>query len=112
MVRLEQELYEADRHLERDQARLTEIAQELARDEPEWRAAEQALGEVVGALMTAEEQLNTWETEWDGFTQAAAETGRTGAGRAGDYQCAGAEPGARSRASAPPRGRGRASGGR
>jgi chromosome segregation protein len=72
LVRLEQELYEAEHHLERDQTRLADIASELARDEPAWRLAEQTLSEVVGAVMTVEDQMKAWEFEWDGFNQASA----------------------------------------
>jgi chromosome segregation protein len=72
LVRLEQELYEAGRHLERDQARLAEIDQELVRDEPELSLADETLGEVSAVTMTTEDQLKVWESEWDGFNQAAA----------------------------------------
>ncbi|MBK1723401.1 chromosome segregation protein SMC [Thiocystis violacea] len=72
LVRLDQELYEAEHHLQRDQARLAEIEEGLARDEPELRVAEAALGEASGVLMTAEDQLKGWESEWDAFNQAAA----------------------------------------
>ena len=75
LVRLEQELYEAERHLERDQQRLTEIHRELAEHEPELNAADAALNEAAGELMTVEDQLKTWESEWDGFNQAAARPG-------------------------------------
>ncbi|MBK1716920.1 chromosome segregation protein SMC [Thiocystis violacea] len=72
LVRLEQELYEAERHLERDRERLTEIDRALAQDGPELERAETELAEAVGSLMTVEDRLKIWETEWDGFNQAAA----------------------------------------
>ncbi len=71
LVRLEQELYEAEHHLKRDQTRLAEIAQSLARDEPDWETAGQTLNEAIGVLMTAEDRLNTWQADWDHFMQAA-----------------------------------------
>ncbi len=39
---------------------------------PGLEQAEAELAESVGALMTVEDQLKGWETEWDGFNQAAA----------------------------------------
>lgn len=72
LARLEQALDEAEDHLERDQARLTEIDAILTRDRPDLTAAEASLGEAAGVLMTAEDQLQGWESEWDAFNQMAA----------------------------------------
>ncbi|NEX22218.1 chromosome segregation protein SMC [Thiorhodococcus mannitoliphagus] len=72
LVRLDQELYEAEHHLERDQQRLGEIDVVLTRDEPDLETAEKALREAAGELMTVEDQLKAWESEWDAFNQAAA----------------------------------------
>ncbi|AHF02813.1 chromosome segregation protein SMC [Marichromatium purpuratum 984] len=73
LARLDQEQGDAARHLERDRARLVELEQALAADEPELARAEQALAEVAGSVMTAEEQLRSWEAEWDRFNREAAQ---------------------------------------
>ncbi len=72
LVRLEQERHEAEHDLERDQARLSEIAAALTHDTPQLKVAESTLGEAMGALMNAEDQLEGWESEWDAFNQTAA----------------------------------------
>ncbi len=71
LVRLDQELNEAEHHLERDETRLAQIDQALSEDEPGLAQTDRALSEAVGIVITAEDQLKTWETEWDAFNQAA-----------------------------------------
>ncbi len=71
LVRLDQELDDSQGHLERDETRLAELADALARDEPLLAVAEAELGESVGVVITAEDQLRTWESEWDRFNQEA-----------------------------------------
>ena len=71
LVRLDQELAEIEHHLERDQARLAELGADLARDEPLLEQAHGELNEAIGVVMTSEDQLRAWESEWDGFNREA-----------------------------------------
>ena len=71
LVRLDQELAEIGHHLERDQARLAELSAEVARDEPLLAQAHRELNEAVEVVMTSEDQLRAWESEWDGFNREA-----------------------------------------
>jgi chromosome segregation protein len=71
LVRLDQELAEAGHHLERDQARLAELGAELNRDEPLLEEAQSELNAAIGVVMTAEDQLRAWESEWDSFNREA-----------------------------------------
>lgn len=71
LVRLDQELAEVGHHLERDQDRLAELAAALASDEPLLTEAQSELSAAIEAVMTTEDQLRAWETEWDSFNREA-----------------------------------------
>jgi chromosome segregation protein len=72
LVRLDQEIGEADDHLERDQARLTEIADALSGDEPELEQADRSLAVVLDHVAVADDRLRDWERRWDDFSREAA----------------------------------------
>ncbi|SDW02496.1 chromosome segregation protein SMC [Thiocapsa roseopersicina] len=72
LVRLDQEIGEAEDHLERDRGRLAEIDRNLARDEPELAGADQALSAAVLSVAGAEDRLKQWERLWDDFSREAA----------------------------------------
>jgi chromosome segregation protein len=71
LVRLDQELGEVGHHLERDQVRLTQLGAELTRNEPLLAHAQAELNDAVGVVITAEDQLRAWESEWDSFNREA-----------------------------------------
>ncbi|RKT45128.1 chromosome segregation protein SMC [Thiocapsa rosea] len=72
LVRLDQEIGEAEDHLERDRGRLAEIDRNLARDDPELTGADQALAAAVLSVAGAEDRLKQWERLWDDFSREAA----------------------------------------
>ncbi|QGU32381.1 chromosome segregation protein SMC [Thermochromatium tepidum] len=72
LKRLDQELYEATQHLERDRERLAEIERALAEDEPQLKQAESELTEATVALMTLEDRLQSWESEWEALNIESA----------------------------------------
>jgi len=71
LVRLDQQLAEVGHHLERDRIRLAELGAELTRDEPQLAQAQAELSDAVGVVMTAEDQLRAWESDWDRFNGEA-----------------------------------------
>ncbi len=77
LEQVEQGLEEARCHLETDHKRLEELAQALVEDEPlleEARVVEQT---TLARLAEAEVLLNEWQSEWDRFTERAAEPRQT-----------------------------------
>jgi chromosome segregation protein len=72
LVRLDQEIGEAEDHLERDRTHLDAIEQALARDEPAAGEAERALAEILDQVATADADLRAWESRWDAFSRDAA----------------------------------------
>ncbi|WP_295458322.1 chromosome segregation protein SMC [uncultured Thiodictyon sp.] len=76
LVRLDQELDDANYHLERDLKRLAELDADLARDEPLRAAAQAGLDGAAAAVALAEDQQSHWEGEWDRFNQEATGPGQ------------------------------------
>lgn len=67
---------EAVRHLEQDTRRIEELGSALAAIEPEREAIVAREEAASAALEAAEAAMQTWQQEWDAFTQAAAEPRR------------------------------------
>ncbi|WP_295460929.1 AAA family ATPase, partial [uncultured Thiodictyon sp.] len=76
LVRLDQELDDANDHLDRDLKRLAELDGDLARDEPLLAAAQAGLDAAAAAVALAEDRQSHWEAEWDRFNQEAAGPGQ------------------------------------
>ena len=76
LSQLEKDLNEARSHLDLDQQRITDLQQELEKIEPAWQQAESAEQAAVDALHQSEQAMQTWQQQWEKFTQQAAEPAR------------------------------------
>jgi chromosome segregation protein len=68
LARAEQTLGEIGEHIERDVARLEDLAREIARIEPGLAEARRHGEETAGRLQEAEQAMRAWQVEWDEFT--------------------------------------------
>ena len=70
--RVRRELGDAESHLERDQARLTELTAELERDLPLLTAAAEQCEVAAEGLAENEARLDAWQGQWDVLQQQLA----------------------------------------
>ncbi|MGA7800927.1 MAG: chromosome segregation protein SMC, partial [Gammaproteobacteria bacterium] len=68
---------EAQAHIELDAGRLTELASELERSEPELEALREREQASTAALREAEEAMQDWQLQWEDFNRRAAEPSQT-----------------------------------
>ncbi|MGD8785467.1 MAG: AAA family ATPase, partial [Thioalkalispiraceae bacterium] len=76
LSQLEKDLNEAQSHLNTDQQRISELEQELKEIEPALEQSEAAEKTAVEALQQSEQAMQSWQTQWEQFTQQAAEPAR------------------------------------
>lgn len=76
LSQLEKDLNEARSHLDLDQQRITDLEQELEKIEPALEQAESAEQAAVDALHQSEQAMQTWQQQWEKFTDQAAEPAR------------------------------------
>jgi len=73
LSRAEQNLSEIEAHINIDNSRLQELAQDLEALEPELAAATERTGQSMAALKDAEQAMHAWQQEWDEFNRRSAE---------------------------------------
>lgn len=76
LSQLDKDLSEAQLHLNTDQNKIVELEQELDKITPASDQAEAAEQAAVQALQESESAMHTWQTQWEQFTQQAAEPAR------------------------------------
>jgi len=76
LAQLEKDLGEAQSHLNTDQKRITELQAELEGIAPALNDSEAAEKSAIDALQQSEQAMQTWQHEWETFTQQAAEPAR------------------------------------
>ena len=73
LSRAEQTLAEVEAHINIDNTRLEELARDLEAVEPELTAANERTAQSSAALQSAEQAMQGWQEEWDGFNRRSAE---------------------------------------
>ena len=73
LLQTETNYKEAVEHLEQDSAKLERWNVEMADIQPELEAAQRSEEETAKALLVSEEAMQTWQQQWDDFTQKALE---------------------------------------
>jgi len=76
LVQLEKDGQEARQHLDSDQQQIAALEARLKGLAPDLQSAEQLEQSASQALLEAESAMRDWQTEWDSFTQQAAEPAR------------------------------------
>jgi chromosome segregation protein len=76
LAQLEKDLGEAQAHLSTDQQRIAQLQQELDTIGPSLEQTQAAERDATTALQQAEQAMQTWQHEWEQFTQQAAEPAR------------------------------------
>ncbi|MBI1423134.1 MAG: chromosome segregation protein SMC [Gammaproteobacteria bacterium] len=76
LAQLEKDLNEAQSHLSTDQQRIAQLRQELETIGPSLEQTQAAERDATTALQQAEQSMQTWQQEWEQFTQQAAEPAR------------------------------------
>jgi len=76
LAKLEKDLNEAQAHLSTDQERIARLQQELESIGPSLEQTQAAERDATTALQQAEQARQTWQQEWEQFTQQAAEPAR------------------------------------
>ena len=73
---LEKDLSEAQSHLNTDQQHIAQLQQELETIGPSLEQTQASERDATDALQQAEQAMHTWQSEWEQFTQQAAEPAR------------------------------------
>jgi chromosome segregation protein len=73
---LEKDLSEAQSHLNTDQQHIAQLQQELETIGPSLEQTQASERDATEALQQAEQAMHTWQSEWEQFTQQAAEPAR------------------------------------
>ena len=76
LEQLEQDWQEAHAHQETDQKRLSLVKENLAEVEPKLEHIQSTAETSSAALLEAESAMQTWQSEWDSFSEAATEPAR------------------------------------
>ncbi|NIP89676.1 MAG: hypothetical protein GWO21_12250, partial [Gammaproteobacteria bacterium] len=64
---------EASEHLTFDQSRFEELSQRLEQSAPQQAQLTEARAAAESTLAQAEEAMQSWQSQWDAFSAAAAE---------------------------------------